>query len=266
MGRIRNLLPPKGLRMDQQKRNLCLLTGRGICTCALELCHKELKHVRVLWSMLQNTQKTSCLPLLSRERENVENTRQLYLVQASVSCEKKNKLGFPWSSFISLPQPLSRKNVSLWNEEGVTGILCRSPNPSYHTFVIFFFFTFIILNLFYSPEIKENRWATWFFAYRKRTLSNETQLITSLQILTSLDSFLSIKQIHFCFPGGLNYLSALGLFWILTSSLWQEVWHKELKVEEMDLGSWFCRVHPSQQEGMEKELTLCQTGRRESEI
>lgn len=102
----------------------------------------------------------------------------------------------------------SKKNIGLWNESSVAGILCRSPNPSYHTF--------IILNLFHSPEIKENRRATWFFAYRKRTLSNETQLITSLQILTSLDnSFLSIKQIHFCFPGGLNYLSALGLFSVL---------------------------------------------------
>lgn len=49
-------------------------------------------------------------------------------------------------------------------------------------------------------------------AYRKktRTLSNEIRLITFLQILTSLDSFMTIKQIHFCSPAALNYLSALG--------------------------------------------------------
>lgn len=33
-----------------------------------------------------------------------------------------------------------------------------------------------------------------FFAYRKRTLSSEIQLITSLQILTSLDSFMLLSK------------------------------------------------------------------------
>jgi hypothetical protein len=45
---------------------------------------------------------------------------------------------------------------------------------------------------------------------KKKPLSNEIQLITFLQKLTSLDSFMTIKQIHFCSPAGLNYLSALG--------------------------------------------------------
>lgn len=48
-----------------------------------------------------------------QENMKVQKTQVSYIWFRLQSVVEKDELGFPWSSFISLPRPLSRKNISL---------------------------------------------------------------------------------------------------------------------------------------------------------